>query len=74
MVSATPSAATPARETTATVVFVRGQAQALKAALEEEIRCLAYQKWEAAGKPIGDGVSFWLDAEQEIVHGECVTA
>ena len=26
----------------------------------------AYQKWEAAGKPAGDGVQFWLAAEQEL--------
>ncbi|QVL30001.1 DUF2934 domain-containing protein [Telmatocola sphagniphila] len=31
----------------------------------EDIRLCAYHKWEAAGKPTGDGVSFWLEAEQE---------
>ena len=34
---------------------------------EERIRELAYQKWEEAGRPPGDGVEFWLAAEQEIV-------
>jgi len=36
--------------------------------LEDEIRQRAYQKWEAAGRPPSDGVSFWLAAEQEVVH------
>jgi hypothetical protein len=30
------------------------------------IRNRAYQKWEAAGKPGGDGVQFWLEAEREL--------
>ncbi len=34
------------------------------------IRLYAYQKWEAAGKPAGDGVQFWLEAEQELVEGQ----
>lgn len=33
---------------------------------EKAIRALAYQKWEAAGCPEGDGTEFWLEAEQEI--------
>jgi len=33
---------------------------------EDAIRICAYQKWEAAGKPAGDGVQFWLAAEQEL--------
>jgi hypothetical protein len=36
---------------------------------EEDIRLCAYRKWEAAGKPTGDGVQFWLEAEQELVEG-----
>lgn len=36
----------------------------------EEIRQCAYQKWERAGKPSGDGAQFWLEAEQELVNGE----
>lgn len=36
---------------------------------DEDIRICAYQKWEAAGKPAGDGVQFWLQAEQELVEG-----
>jgi len=32
---------------------------------EEKIRCLAYEKWLAAGQPAGDGIDFWLEAERE---------
>jgi len=34
----------------------------------DDIRLCAYQKWEAAVKPAGDGVQFWLKAEQELVE------
>jgi len=37
---------------------------------DEDIRRCPYQKWEAAGKPAGDGVQFWLEAERELVEGE----
>ena len=37
---------------------------------EDVIRCCAYRKWEGAGKPTGDGVRFWLEAEQELAHGK----
>lgn len=33
---------------------------------EDEIRNLAYQKWQEAGCPDGDGVYFWLAAESEL--------
>lgn len=33
---------------------------------EEQIRKLAYRKWEEAGHPSGDGVEFWLAAEREL--------
>jgi hypothetical protein len=32
---------------------------------EEQLRELAYLKWEKAGRPPGDGVQFWLQAEAE---------
>jgi len=35
-----------------------------------EIRLRAYRRWESAGKPTGDGVQFWLDAEQELRQGK----
>lgn len=31
----------------------------------DTIREMAYAKWELAGRPCGDGVDFWLDAEKE---------
>lgn len=34
--------------------------------IEEEIRVLAYYKWESSECPEGDGVEFWLEAEREI--------
>jgi hypothetical protein len=37
-------------------------------ASEDEIRLCAYHKWEKAGKPPGDGVQFWLEAEQESIQ------
>jgi hypothetical protein len=35
--------------------------------IEEAIRHRAYLKWVARGMPNGDGVNFWLDAEQELL-------
>lgn len=37
---------------------------------EEGIRLCAFRKWENAGKPTGDGIQFWLEAEQELVQGK----
>lgn len=37
---------------------------------EEDIRLCAYQKWDRAGRPTGDGAQFWLQAEQELRHGK----
>jgi hypothetical protein len=34
----------------------------------DEIRVCAYLRWEAAGKPPGDGAQFWLEAEQELLQ------
>jgi hypothetical protein len=36
----------------------------------EDIRLCAYQKWVNAGKPIGDGIQFWREAEHELVQGK----
>jgi Protein of unknown function (DUF2934) len=33
---------------------------------DEQVRQLAYLKWEAAGRPDGDGIDYWLEAEQEL--------
>jgi hypothetical protein len=34
--------------------------------LDEAIRARAYANWERAGRPEGDGVTFWLEAEAEL--------
>ena len=34
---------------------------------EAAIRQAAYHKWEQAGRPIGDGLEFWLESEQELL-------
>ena len=35
-----------------------------------DIRARAYEKWEAAGRPSGDGVQYWLQAEAELLTME----
>ena len=50
------------------VVTEAYQRFATPSASPEDVRQRAYQKWEAAGKPIGDGISFWLEAEEELSH------
>ncbi len=40
------------------------------AVIEEAIRHRAYFKWVARGMPEGDGVDFWLEAEQELLVGK----
>jgi hypothetical protein len=42
----------------------------LKKPSEEEIRLCAYRKWEQAGRPAGDGVCFWVEAEKALNDGE----
>jgi hypothetical protein len=39
------------------------------ASAEDSVRISAYLKWEAAGRPQGDGVNFWLEAERELLAG-----
>ena len=36
--------------------------------LEDDIRRRAYEKWQEAGRPPSNGVSFWLAAEKEVLH------
>jgi hypothetical protein len=38
----------------------------LRAVSEADIRLRAYYRWEDAGRPAGDGVVFWLEAEREL--------
>jgi hypothetical protein len=46
-----------------------GEPLVSQGAPEGAIRLSAYFKWVAAGRPEGDGVSFWLEAEQGLLHG-----
>jgi hypothetical protein len=46
------------------------QAAIDKSASDLAIWPRAYQKWEAAGNPAGDGVRFWWDAEREVLQGK----
>jgi hypothetical protein len=34
---------------------------------QQVIREAAYRRWEEAGRPEGDGVEFWLEAERDHV-------
>ena len=36
---------------------------------EEQIRTLAYEMWEKAGRPPGDGSQFWAEAQQQAQNG-----
>ncbi len=46
------------------------QAQYDESVSEEAIRLRAYEKWEASGRPDGDGRRFWLEAVHEILQGK----
>jgi hypothetical protein len=63
--SAPPAAPKIAAPATLTGKPVTGAPQRLIPG-EEEIRFRAYLKWEAAGRPVGDGQQFWLEAEREV--------
>jgi hypothetical protein len=41
---------------------------ALDPALETEISMHAYRKWDEAGRPSGDSLTFWLEAEKELKY------
>jgi DUF2934 family protein len=46
------------------------QTQVGRSVSEEAIRLRAHKKWEAAGKPNGDSLRFWLEAERELAQGK----
>ena len=50
------------------------KAQVRTPPFEEAVRIGAYLRWDAAGRPGGDGVSFWLEAEQELRSGDVPVA
>ena len=61
------SGATGPTTETQTAVTSGDKCKHSQLASPEFIRLCAYQKWESAGKPTGDGIQFWLEAEQELV-------
>ena len=58
------------KSTIAVVAVPAPPAQSDTKASEEAIRHHAYLKWLVAGKPEGNGVNFWLEAEQEHMQGK----
>lgn len=48
-------------------VVLPGSEMAGMTPAEDQIRELAYRKWEEAGRPAGDGVDFWLGAERDLL-------
>jgi hypothetical protein len=69
---ATLPASSPTEPATTTqAAFASGiKSQNARSFTMEDIRFCAYRKWERAGKPAGNGVQFWLEAEQELVPGK----
>jgi hypothetical protein len=69
--SSTPVSAKPTNEPTAPIKCGPGAGvKNGRSASEDDIRLRAYQKWEFAGKPIGDGVNFWTEAKQELLQAK----
>jgi hypothetical protein len=66
----TPSAPTETGVSTKTAVAPATQDHNTGVISVEEIRLRAFLKWEVAGKPTGDGIPFWLVAEQELLQGK----
>ena len=52
-----------------TAVAAADKALIAKLELHEDIALRAFRIWEAAGKPSGNDVPFWLEAEQEVTGG-----
>ena len=67
---ATPAQSGPTGPTTPTAVASGDKDHNAQLVSAEEIRVCAYRKWESAGKPTGDGIQFWLEAEEELVEGK----
>jgi len=65
-----PAATHRARKSKARLSVPGYQTPTGTSASEPTIWLRAYQKWEAAGYPAGDGVRFWSEAAQEISEGK----
>ena len=42
--------------------------------VQDQIRLVAYRKWEKAGRPPGDGANFWCEAEKEVLKASIKVA
>jgi hypothetical protein len=61
-----PALTEPATEVTTASASANVVPAAGGNSVEDEIRRRAYLKWEAAGRPSGDGLPFWVEAEREL--------
>ncbi len=69
VVPSKPTAGKPVTGPAGTSAPVAKSKEALeKEALEGVIRVRAYEKWVKTGRPSGNGISFWLEAEREILE------
>jgi hypothetical protein len=65
---AAPALATPTKESKAAgMPGLDEQVQNAHPKSQEAVRLHAFWKWQLAGKPDGDAVKFWLEAEQELL-------
>jgi hypothetical protein len=65
---AAPALATPTKESKAAgIPGLDEQVQNAQPKSQEAVRLHAFWKWQLAGKPDGDAVKFWLEAEQELL-------
>lgn len=51
---------------TSSTIAVPARVKTAQPLSHHEIGTRAYQKWEAAGKPIGKDLKFWLEAQREL--------
>jgi len=66
-----PVSVRPATELTSADGSAEGLTVASNQAVsQDDIRAMAYLKWEAAGKPEGDGIPCWLEAERELLQAK----
>jgi len=59
----------PTREQTLDVRSVATLRRQRPSLTLNDIRQVAFHKWQVAGRPSGDCVRFWLEAEQELLEG-----
>jgi Protein of unknown function (DUF2934) len=69
---ATPAQSDPTGPTTTTQPDVTSGTKDHNAPVTtaEAVQLRAYRKWESAGKPAGNDIAFWLEAEKELAQGK----